>query len=173
MAGNRVSVVEMGMFCRIELDGSTIFETEGDVATPFNFLDCSKLPVGDAKLFLGCSELHPVAYRKLPLHFTIDAHAGEPFRVIGDLVAPGFLNRQEIFGRVDAGYSAVGSSLDPSEFAASRIPHHVIDLIATGPRTLGTSHVLARNEHTKTVVLRFQDAECLQFLAYRLIQLLP
>src|SRR5580704_10952283 len=169
MAGNRVSVVEMGVFCRVELDGSTIFETEGDVATPFNFLDCSKLPVGDAKLLLGCSELHPVAYRKLPLHFAIDAHPGESFRVIRDLIAGGFLNRQEILGRIDSDYGAVGSSLDSNEFASSRIPHHVLDLIAAGPRTLGTSHVLARNEHTKTVVLRFQDAECLQFLAYGLI----
>lgn len=42
----------------------------------------------------------------------IDAHSGEPFGVVRDLIAGSFLNREEILGSVYGDYSAVDSRFD-------------------------------------------------------------
>ena len=96
MAGDGISVVEMRMLGRIELDGSTIFETEGDVAIGVNFLDLAQFAVCDSEVLIGCGELNAVPDREFSFCFAIDADAREPFRIVRDLVPASLFNRQEI-----------------------------------------------------------------------------
>src|ERR1700730_8736115 len=127
----------MRMPGRVELNGSTVFQTEGDIALQVNFLDRAKLAVCDAQLLIGCGELNSFANREIAFRLAIDAHSREAFGIVRDLVAARLFNRQEILDLVNGDYRAVGSRLDSSEFASSRIPHYVLDLIASGPCTLG------------------------------------
>ena len=144
VASDGISMIKMRMLGRVELNGRP--SSRRRVMLPFgvNFLDHAKLAVCDSELLIGCGELNAFANREFSFYFAIDAHSREPFRIVRDLVAARLFNRQEILDWVNGDDGAIGSRLDSSEFASSRIPHYVIDLIAGGPSTLCTCHVLAR-----------------------------
>ena len=133
VACDGISVIKMRVLGRVELNDSTVFQTEGDVAPQVNFLDHAKLAVCDSELLIGCGELNAFANREFAFYFAIDAHSREPFRIVRDLVAARLFNRQEILDWVNGDYGAVGFRLDSSEFASSRITHYVLDLIASWP----------------------------------------
>src|SRR6202012_217850 len=101
----------------------------------------AKVAVGDPEFFRRSSEAQTIANTKLTFHLTVDVHAIEPSRIVGDLDSVSLSHSQDVFLRPSSEYVCVALVLDADLLAPARKIKYASDRIARGPCPVGAGHV--------------------------------
>src|SRR5580704_12028127 len=96
VAGHRVSVVEVSMSKRVELDLTSIVEARRYLPVWPDRIDHSKIAVGDTERFVGGCELNLVADGEVICYLPVDIDAGEAARIIVDDISGWLFNGKQI-----------------------------------------------------------------------------
>src|SRR5580692_12664436 len=100
VAGHCVSVVEVSMSKRVELDLTSIVEARRDMSVWPERIDHSKIAVGDTERFVGGCELNLVADGEVICYLPVDIDAGEAARIIGDDISGWLFDGKQIRRRI-------------------------------------------------------------------------
>lgn len=87
VAGDSVTVVQVGVLSRVELDTSLAFYAQAHHSILRNTFHRCQFTIGDLQVLVRRGELNPVANRKELVLFPVDRNPDLPLRIIGDALS--------------------------------------------------------------------------------------
>ncbi len=151
VAGDGVSVVEVGMGGGVELDPATGVHPEAQppvaLSASSDGLDRAQLAVGELQSGQGRGELEAVPGGEGPLLLPVDGDSPPAARVVVSTGSVARLDGEPVAGRIDLRHAGVLALADAGLLRRAGVAQHVADLVPPGPGAVGPSEVLARNEH--------------------------
>jgi len=138
VAGHRITVIEMWMLPRVELNLAPRVRAKFNIAVTLDPLDGRQFAVSEFLFVVRSRELHAVALRELALAVAVYRYTLQAARIIAQLLAAVPLHCERVAFASTCEHARVLSGSMPRGFAAFRVAQYVALLVvsarAAGPR---------------------------------------